>query len=757
MNTNFSKDLTFLIAFSFSESGRLGGDIVSPIHLLLAMMRQNGSKGAVLIREIQPDTDSIIKDLEQNGANHLIGVPSKPGEVPMDIQASRLIRLAILEARMMQAPEVDTEHLLLALLKEKDNPAGRILERHGVTFEQIARILNPGGLPGDEEADDEEAEPAGMDDLSGAGEVSPAGTSALDAFSTDLTQLARTGKMDPVIGREKEIERVEQILCRRKKNNPILIGEPGVGKSAIVEGLAMHIAMGKAPSLLSDRRIVMLDIASVVAGTKYRGQFEERLKSITAELKQHPEIIVFIDEIHTLVGAGGATGAMDAANLLKPALARGDIRCIGATTVDEFRKTIEKDGALDRRFQKVMVRETTAEETLEILRLLQPHYEMHHNVTYTDAAIEACVHLSDRFVSSRSFPDKALDAMDEAGAKVHLMGGEVTEDTVAEVISMMTGIPASRVGQKERARLLSLEDTLRKSVIGQDEAIHRVVRAIQCSRMGLKDPKKPIGTFLFVGPTGVGKTYLCKRLACEMFGSEDALIRIDMSEYMEKHTVSRMVGAPPGYVGYDEGGQLTERVRRRPYSIVLLDEIEKAHQDVYNILLQVMDEGRLTDGNGATIDFKNTIIIMTSNIGTRQLKEFGGGIGFAASQGEVDRQRARSIVDKAIRKQFAPEFLNRLDDIIHFDQLGEEAIQRIVSLELQPLMQRIADLGYQLTVTPEAQQLLAHKGYDVQYGARPLSRAIRTCLEEPLCEVMMQGGRKRKYKTSVDNDKIILS
>ena len=403
------------------------------------------------------------------------------------------------------------------------------------------------------------------------------------------------------------------------------------------------------------------------------------------------------------------------------------------------------------------MRETTAEETLEILRLLQPHYEMHHNVTYTDAAIEACVHLSDRFVSSRSFPDKALDAMDEAGAKVHLMGGEVTEDTVAEVISMMTGIPASRVGQKERARLLSLEDTLKKSVIGQDEAIHRVVRAIQCSRMGLKDPKKPIGTFLFVGPTGVGKTYLCKRLACEMFGSEDALIRIDMSEYMEKHTVSRMVGAPPGYVGYDEGGQLTERVRRRPYSIVLLDEIEKAHQDVYNILLQVMDEGRLTDGNGATIDFKNTIIIMTSNIGTRQLKEFGGGIGFAASQGEVDRQRARSIVDKAIRKQFAPEFLNRLDDIIHFDQLGEEAIQRIVSLELQPLMQRIAELGYQLTVIPEAQQFLAHKGYDVQYGARPLSRAIRTCLEEPLCEVMMQGGRKRKYKTSVDNDKIILS
>ena len=760
MNTNFYKDMTFLAASSFHESGRLGGDIVSPVHLLLAMLRQNGSRGAVLVREIQPDVDAIVRELEQKGANHLIGVAPKPGEVPMDIQASRLIRLAILEARMMQSPEVDTEHLLLALLKEKDNVAGRVLEAHGVTFEQLARILNPDLLSREEDVDDEEAdELSGVDasgETSGAA-VPQAATNALDAFSTDLTQLARSGKMDPVIGREKEIERVEQILCRRKKNNPILIGEPGVGKSAIVEGLAMHIAMGKAPSILADRRIVMLDIASVVAGTKYRGQFEERLKSITTELKQHPEIIVFIDEIHTLVGAGGATGAMDAANLLKPALARGEIRCIGATTVDEFRKTIEKDGALDRRFQKVQVAETTAAETLEILRLLQPHDEMHHNVTYTDAAIEACVSLSDRFVSSRAFPDKALDAMDEAGARVHLSGGEVTEETVAEVISMMTGIPASRVGQKERARLLSLEGTLSSQVIGQDEAIHRVVRAIQCSRVGLKDPKKPIGTFLFVGPTGVGKTYLCKCLAKEMFGSEDALIRIDMSEYMEKHTVSRMVGAPPGYVGYDEGGQLTERVRRHPYSIVLLDEIEKAHPDVYNLLLQVMDEGRLTDGNGATIDFKNTVIIMTSNVGTRQLKDFGGGIGFASGKSkDMDKERAREIVNKAIRKQFAPEFINRLDDIVFFDQLDEEAIGRIVSLELQPLMRRIADLGYQLTVTPEAQQLLARKGYDVQYGARPLSRAIRTCLEEPLCEVMMSGGRKRKYKTSVDNDKIIL-
>lgn len=745
------------MAFSFSESGRLGGDIVSPVHLLLAMLRQNGSRGAVLVRELQPDVDAIISDLEQRGRNHLIGVASKPGEVPMDIQASRMIRLAILEARMMQSPEVDTEHLLLALLKEKDNAAGRVLEQHGVTFEGLTRILAPGMLR-QEEAEDE----ASLADTDGREDATQAekkdDTSALDAFSTDLTQLARTGKMDPVIGREKEIERVEQILCRRKKNNPILIGEPGVGKSAVVEGLAMHIAMGKAPALLADRRIVMLDMASVVAGTKYRGQFEERLKNIMSELKQHPEIIVFIDEIHTLVGAGGASGAMDAANLLKPALARGEIRCIGATTVDEFRKSIEKDGALDRRFQKVLVRETTEEETLEILRLLQPHYEMHHSVTYSDEAIEACVALSGRFVTSRAFPDKALDAMDEAGARVSLSGGSVTEDTVAEVISMMTGIPASRVGQKERQRLLSLESNLKSSVIGQDEAIHRVVRAIQCSRVGLKDPRRPIGTFLFVGPTGVGKTYLCKCLAREMFGSEDAIIRIDMSEYMEKHTVSRMVGAPPGYVGYDEGGQLTERVRRQPYSIVLLDEIEKAHQDVYNILLQVMDEGRLTDGNGNTVDFKNTIIIMTSNVGTRQLKDFGSGIGFSATpSGSIDSGRAREIVDKALKKQFAPEFINRLDAVVHFDQLSEEAISRIVNLELQPLMQRIAGLGYQLTVSPEAERLLAHKGYDAQYGARPLSRAIRTYIEEPLCEVMMAGGRKRKYKTIVEQDKIILS
>ena len=771
MTSQFSPKVSEILSYSREEATRLACSWVGPEHLLMGILRDRANEVHALFERMHIDIQTVKEELESIARTNEYGHPVNTRELVLNDKASNILKLAVLEARLQRTSTVDVRHLLLAILHDQvDNGAKKVLEDNNMNYEdaltyfqQMANQPQDGlGIPDDTEDDDDGMPLDNHGGGNGGGTATqtrkPAGkTPVLDNFSTDLTKAASEGKLDPVVGREHEMQRVMEILCRRKKNNPILIGEPGVGKSAIVEGLAMHIAMGKAPSILADRRIVMLDIASVVAGTKYRGQFEERLKSITTELKQHPEIIVFIDEIHTLVGAGGATGAMDAANLLKPALARGEIRCIGATTVDEFRKTIEKDGALDRRFQKVQVAETTAAETLEILRLLQPHYEMHHNVTYTDAAIEACVSLSDRFVSSRAFPDKALDAMDEAGARVHLSGGEVTEETVAEVISMMTGIPASRVGQKERARLLSLEGTLSSQVIGQDEAIHRVVRAIQCSRVGLKDPKKPIGTFLFVGPTGVGKTYLCKCLAKEMFGSEDALIRIDMSEYMEKHTVSRMVGAPPGYVGYDEGGQLTERVRRHPYSIVLLDEIEKAHPDVYNLLLQVMDEGRLTDGNGATIDFKNTVIIMTSNVGTRQLKDFGGGIGFSSGKSkDMDKERAREIVNKAIRKQFAPEFINRLDDIVFFDQLDEEAIGRIVSLELQPLMRRIADLGYQLTVTPEAQQLLARKGYDVQYGARPLSRAIRTCLEEPLCEVMMSGGRKRKYKTSVDNDKIIL-
>ena len=625
-------------------------------------------------------------------------------------------------------------------------------------------------------------------------------TPVLDNFGLDLTKAAADGLLDPVVGREKEIERLAQILCRRKKNNPILIGEPGVGKSAIVEGLAQRIVRRHISRVLWDRRIVVLDMASVVAGTKYRGQFEERIRSIIIELQKNPDVIVFIDEIHTIVGAGSAAGTMDAANMLKPALARGEFQCIGATTTDEFRKSIEKDGALDRRFQKVLVEPTTAAETLQILQNLKGRYEEHHHVTYTPEALEACVRLTQRYVSDRSFPDKAIDAMDEAGSRTHIQDIPVSDEVqrlealltelndkknqaikeqhfeaaadyrdrikaaeeemaqaqeewekslgdertvvdgnmVAEIVSLMTGIPVQRIGQEENERLRRLGPVLQENVIGQDEAIRTLVRAIQRSRVGLKDPNRPIGTFMFVGPTGVGKTYLTKKLAEEMFGTTDAIIRIDMSEYMEKHTVSRMVGAPPGYVGYEEGGQLTEKVRRKPYSIILLDEIEKAHPDVFNILLQVMDEGRLTDGNGVSVDFKNSIIIMTSNSGTRQIREFGRGIGFqSATDVSKNRSMSRDIVKKALQKQFAPEFLNRVDDIIYFDQLDEAAIRKIVDIELRPLIRRVQDMGFVLDVTAEARELLGQKGYDVQFGARPLKRAIQSLLEDPLCETLM--------------------
>lgn len=819
--------MTLIISGSREEAERLGSDIVSPVHLLLAVMRQNGSNAARLINEMLPDAEELYKQLENSGAGHVIGVTTKPGEVTMDAMATRIMRLSMLEARMMKAPVVDSEHLLLAMLKERNNSAGRMLESQGISSTKLKNLMNPGSIRDEIQKNEDEEEDEFSSVGSGAASTAEEGMAApqksnsptpiLDNFSTDLTKAARSGKLDPVVGREKEIERVTQILCRRKKNNPILIGEPGVGKSAIVEGLAARIAERNVPRLLWNQRILMLDMASMVAGTKYRGQFEERIKGVIGELKKNPNIIVFIDEIHTMIGAGGASGSMDAANLLKPALARGEFKCIGATTVDEFRKTIEKDGALDRRFQKVMVRQTTAIETLQILEQLRPRYEEHHHVTFTDEALKACVKLTEQYVSSRAFPDKALDALDEAGARVHLhdiptpseiekLEGEVEEmerkrdeaaqaqnfelaadyrdhiaesqkvieekrreweqqidqnrptvtaETIADVVSVMTGIPAQRLGQEEKQRLMHLDESLKLGVIGQDDAIRRVVRAIQRSRIGLKDPKKPIGTFLFVGPTGVGKTYLTKQLALEMFGSEDALIRIDMSEYMEKHTVSRMVGAPPGYVGYEEGGQLTEQVRRKPYSIVLLDEIEKAHQDVFNMLLQVMDEGRLTDGNGATIDFKNTIIIMTSNCGTRQLKDFGSGIGYQKpGERSGDNSYARSIVDKALKKQFAPEFLNRLDDVIHFDQLSEESIGRIVNLQLKPLLRRIETLGYKLDVTDEARSLIAKKGYDVQYGARPLARAIQSLIEDPLCEVLMKGGRKKHFTTVVEDDSI---
>ena len=626
-------------------------------------------------------------------------------------------------------------------------------------------------------------------------------TPMLDSFARDLVLMASSRQLDPIVGREREIERVAQILCRRKKNNPILIGLPGVGKSAIVEGLALRIVQRKVARLLFDKRVVVLDLAAVVAGTKYRGQFEERLKAIINELQEHKEIILFIDEIHTIIGAGSAAGTMDAANMLKPALARGEVQCIGATTIDEYKKSIEKDGALERRFQKVMVEPTSVEETVQILSQIKDRYEAHHNVRYSDEAIRACVLLTDRYMTDRSLPDKAIDAMDEAGSRTHLAGvpfsediirkeelcrhlselkkeaasrqnyelaadyrdqlanemvrleqmkqdwehqlrdkrEKISEQDIAEVVSMMTGIPVQRVGESENERLRNLGPALKESVIGQDAAVDKLVHAIQRSRVGLKDPNKPIGTFMFLGPTGVGKTYLTKRLAVELFGSEDALIRVDMSEYMEKHTVSRMVGAPPGYVGYEEGGQLTDRVRRKPYSIILLDEIEKAHHDIFNVLLQVMDEGRLTDGSGTTVDFRNTVIIMTSNTGTRQLKEFGQGMGFTRAGDAADPEFARGIIRKTLQKQFSPEFLNRLDDIIFFDQLTKESLHQIVDIEIRPLQKRIHEMGYDIQLTDSARNWLAIKGYDVQFGARPLKRLLQTSLEDALCQLILEG------------------
>ena len=731
-------------------------------------------------------------------------------------EASRIIKLMLLEARAMKAEAAETEHLLLALLRDENDIACQALNANSVDYQSVKAALTQKQDPQagfgftDEDEDDEDED----NDLHNTGRPGQAsqpstrrqsgkgdGTPALDTFGTDLTKAAAEGALDPVVGRHREIQRVAQILCRRKKNNPILIGLPGVGKSAIVEGLALRIVQHNVPRLLFDKRVIVLDMAAVVAGTKYRGQFEERLKAIINELQAHKEIILFIDEIHTIIGAGSAAGTMDAANMLKPALARGEVQCIGATTIDEYKKSIEKDGALERRFQKVMVEPTTIEETIQILENIKDRYEDHHNVRFSQEALRACVTLTDRYMTDRCLPDKAIDAMDEAGSLAHLVNipvseditrkeelcqhlkelkdqavskqnfelaaeyrdqlaneeerlaqmkkdwdlqlkdvrEEISEQDIADIVSMMTGIPVQRVGESENERLRLLGPNLKDAVIGQDDAVEKLVRAIQRSRVGLKDPNKPIGTFMFLGPTGVGKTYLTKRLAVELFGSEDALIRVDMSEYMEKHTVSRMVGAPPGYVGYEEGGQLTERVRRKPYSIVLLDEIEKAHSDIFNVLLQVMDEGRLTDGNGTTVDFRNTVIIMTSNSGTRQLKEFGQGIGFTRGGDVNNREYARSIIQKTLQKQFAPEFLNRLDDIIFFDQLSKESLQKIVDIELKPLHKRIQTMGYDFTLTESARAWLAIKGYDVQFGARPLKRLIQSSVEDAFCQMILDG------------------
>ena len=809
MDNKFSNDMASVFNFSREEAERTECDNVSPEHLLLGMLRQNVSKTTRLMHQVQPDLLSLKRHLEKMVREKKVGVVPDKNAMELNRDATRLMRLSILEARAQHSDEVDTEHLLKAMLKDQGSPIQQILEEHGLTRENLYGDVKSGYSHTDDE-DEKDGEDDGFE-MSGPAEndsptltkkkTSKTGTPVLDNFCTDLTEKARKGDLDPVVGRDKEMERVAQILSRRKKNNPILIGEPGVGKSAIVEGLAQRIIERKVARQLWGKRVLTLDMAALVAGTKFRGQFEERVRNLLMELEKNPDIIIYIDEIHTIIGAGGSQGSMDAANMLKPALARGQMQCIGATTIDEFRKTIEKDGALDRRFQKIMVAPTTAEETLQILHRLKPAYEKHHKVHYTDEALEACVQLTQRYISDRAFPDKAIDAMDESGARMHISNiptstemdkleeelrsieerknmaikaqnyeaaadlrdelqmkseqleqlqqawveqqeqnrTEVTGETVAQIVSIMTGIPAHRIGSEENQRLHMLDKNLQGNVIGQDDAARKVVRAIQRSRVGLKDPNRPIGTFLFVGPTGVGKTYLTKRLAVEMFGSEASLIRIDMSEYGEKHTVSRMMGAPPGYVGYEEGGQLTERVRRKPYSIVLLDEIEKAHPDVFNILLQVMDEGRLTDGNGTTIDFRNTIIIMTSNSGTRQIKDFGTGIGFQSTPTDEERkQQTRSIVEKALKKQFAPEFLNRLDDIIYFDQLSREDIQKIADIELKPLLRRISEMGYTLEISDSTKQQIVAEGYDVQYGARPLRRAIQRIIEDPVCEMILE-------------------
>ena len=842
MTTNFSPDTFNILNFSKEEASRLHCGSVSPLHLLLGIIRHTDNKASQFLAYYLPGGVSALKSqLEMTARQHQVLISPTPADMNFDTQANRIMRLCKLEASLMKSESIEPIHVLLAILKANDNEASDILSKLNITYETAAAPLRlpqeesktdvspTGSWDGNDDEEDMEPVSAGIE-----ANIIPqrqqkkqdSKTPALDNFGTDLTLMAANDLLDPVVGREKEIERVAQILNRRKKNNPILIGEPGVGKNAIVEGLAQRIVSHRVSRTLWNKRIVVLDLASVVAGTKYRGQFEERLRCIIKELQQNPDVIVFIDEIHTLVGAGNAAGSMDAANMLKPALSRGEFQCIGATTLDEFRKTIEKDGALERRFQKIQVAPPSAEETLQILVNLRERYEQHHHVRYTDQALEACVKLTGRYITDRSFPDKAIDILDEAGSRMRIQDVPVPEEItnleklvselnqkrdeaaarqdfekaavlrdrcstvaqeleqtkqaweqslvetekslvdeqiVADVISNMTGIPVKRIGQEENEKLRTLKETLQQKVVGQDEAVVTVARAIQRSRVGLKDPQKPIGTFLFVGPTGVGKTYLAKCLAEELFGKADAIIRVDMSEYMEKHTVSRMVGAPPGYVGYDEGGQLTERVRRKPYSIVLLDEIEKAHTDVFNLLLQVMDEGRLTDGNGNTIDFRNTVIIMTSNCGTKQIRDFGNGIGFQSPTDMTSgKKQNRGIVRKAIEKQFAPEFINRLDNIVYFDHLIPDDIQSIVAIELQPLLERINEMGHTLEVSAEARQLLGKKGYDMQFGARPLKRAIQDFIEDPLCEVLMSkeasGAMHLKAEIDEENkDKIIIT
>ena len=820
MTSQFSPKVSEILAFSREEATRLASSYVGPEHLLLGILREKTSPVADLLRQLNINSQTIKEELEEKVREDEIAEPVDTSELALNNQASNILRLAVLEARLQHTQLVDVQHLLLAMLHDHaDNAAKEVLEKNDLDYETALRLLSKPatkdgiGLPDEDMDDADEDNPSAKQGNDNARQqataTQPQGngkTPVIDNFSVDLTKAAAEGKLDPVVGREKEIQRVVEILGRRKKNNPILIGEPGVGKSAIVEGLAQLIAGHKTSPMLFSKRVVSLDMTAIVAGTKYRGQFEERIRALLKELESNPNIIVFIDEIHTIIGAGSTPGSMDAANIMKPALARGVIQCIGATTVDEYRKSIEKDGALERRFQKVMVEPTTKDETLQILANIKERYEEHHHVSYTDDALKEAVRLADRYITDRFMPDKAIDIIDEVGSRVHLRNAKVpqeitnkeneieavkqkkqeavgaqnfelaasyrdkqteleqdlrrmqqewqkdeaqtrqtvTESEVASVVSMMTGIPVQRMAEAEGKRLRNMGAELKKVVIGQDGAIEKMVKAIQRNRVGLKDPNHPIGAFMFLGPTGVGKTYLAKRLAEKMFGSKDALIRVDMSEFTESFNVSRLVGAPPGYVGYDEGGQLTEQVRRHPYSIVLLDEIEKAHGNVFNLLLQVLDEGRLTDGNGRLVDFRNTVIIMTSNAGTRQLKEFSRGVGFnaggitnAANMDSKDKQYARSIIQKSLAKQFSPEFLNRLDEIITFDQLDLDAIKRIIDIELAGLHKRVAELGLTISLTDKAKEFVATKGYDIQFGARPLKRAIQTYIEDGIAEMIL--------------------
>ena len=829
MNNQFSQRVSDIITYSKEEANRLKNRYIGPEHLLLGMLRDGGGKAIEILQKLDIDLNRVKKRLEgflkEIEDDNLL----PDADIPLSPMAAKILKMCILEARLLKSATADTEHVLLAILKDGNNLAATVLEENNIdyksVFEQLSMKASPNAGMGFTEDDDEEEDEMNMSSRSSQSGSSQSSTQTaskkpsndtpvLDNFGMDMTRAAEEGRLDPVVGREREIERLAQILSRRKKNNPVLIGEPGVGKSAIVEGLALRIVQKKVSRILFDKRVVMLDMASVVAGTKYRGQFEERIRSIINELQKNPNVILFIDEIHTIVGAGAAAGSMDAANMLKPALARGEIQCIGATTLDEYRKNIEKDGALERRFQKIMVEPTTPEETLQILNNIKGRYEDHHNVTYTDDALEACVKLTDRYISDRNFPDKAIDALDEAGARVHVSNiivpkeiesleaqietcredkinavksqnyelaasfrdkekelqlslesakanwerqmqqhrEIVNEEKVAEVVAMMTGVPVQRIAQAEGNKLLAMSGELKREIIGQDDAVDKIVKAIQRNRVGLKDPGKPIGTFMFLGPTGVGKTHLAKKLAEYLFDSKDALIRIDMSEYMEKFTVSRLVGAPPGYVGYEEGGQLTEKVRRKPYSVVLLDEIEKAHPDVFNLLLQVLDEGRLTDSLGRRIDFKNTILIMTSNIGTRQLKDFGQGVGFSTNT-VSEKDYSRGVIQKALNRAFSPEFLNRIDDIVMFDQLDKESIFKIIDLELSGFYKRVETLGYHLTITDDAKNFIAEKGYDIQFGARPLKRAIQKYLEDKLAEMIIRATVQEGDTIVVDFDK----